>query len=70
MLLRYLAGQFEAGRTYLEMEASQVLAQFHEDVATLRRELVGYDLMARNEETYVLITERLATERASFGESH
>src|SRR3569833_1203268 len=45
VLLRFLATKFETGRAYTEKEVSEVLAHFHEDVATLRRELVGYELM-------------------------
>jgi biotin operon repressor len=41
VILRYLAQQFEPGRTYGEKEVNAILAEFHEDVATLRRELVA-----------------------------
>jgi biotin operon repressor len=41
VILRYLAQQFEPGRTYSEKEVNAILAEFHEDVATLRRELVA-----------------------------
>jgi hypothetical protein len=40
-ILRYLAGQFEVGRTYSEKEVNQILVTYHDDVATLRRELVA-----------------------------
>jgi len=55
VLLRFLSTKFEAGRGYTEKEVSQVLAQYHEDVATLRRELVGYELMTRADGVYRLV---------------
>lgn len=53
VLLRFLSTKFEAGRPYSEKEVSEVLAHYHEDVATLRRELVGYELMTRENGIYV-----------------
>jgi biotin operon repressor len=41
VILRYLAQQFEPGRTYTEKEVNQILVVYHDDVATLRRELVS-----------------------------
>lgn len=41
VILRFLAQQFEPGRTYGEKEVNAMLAEYHEDVATLRRELVA-----------------------------
>lgn len=41
VLLRYLAQQFQPGRTYTEKEVNQLLVTFHDDVCTLRRELVA-----------------------------
>lgn len=55
VLLRFLATKFEAGRAYPEKEVNQILAAFHEDVATLRRELIGYDLMTRENGVYRLV---------------
>jgi len=52
VLLRYLINSFEPGRRYSEKEVSAILAPFHEDVATLRRELVGYDMMTREDGVY------------------
>ncbi len=47
VVLEHLADQLEAGRTYPERELSAVLRRFHDDVATLRRELVGAKLVVR-----------------------
>jgi len=57
VLLRFLSTKFEMGRSYSEKEVSAVLAQYHEDVATLRRELVGYELMSRIDGVYRLVAE-------------
>lgn len=51
-LLRYVAQQFEFGRRYTEKEVNEILRHFHEDTATLRRELIGYTLMARQNGEY------------------
>jgi excisionase family DNA binding protein len=47
VVLEYVASQLEPGRTYRERELNTVLRRFHEDVATLRRELVGAKLVVR-----------------------
>ncbi|GAB4575556.1 MAG: hypothetical protein Kow0077_27610 [Anaerolineae bacterium] len=47
VILRYVVKAFEPGRMYTEKEVNDVLSRFHEDVATLRRELVEQGLMAR-----------------------
>jgi len=52
ILLRWLAGQFESGRTYTEKEVNEILGRYHDDSATLRRELVGYKLLQRERGIY------------------
>lgn len=47
VLLRHAAQAFEPGRRYPEQEVNEILARFHPDTATLRRELVGYGLLHR-----------------------
>jgi len=32
---------------YTEKQVNEILGRFHEDTATLRRELIGFKLMAR-----------------------
>lgn len=46
-ILRYVVRAFEVGKRYSEKRVNEILAQYHEDTATLRRELVGYGLMQR-----------------------
>jgi len=52
VILRWLAERFEHGRTYTEKEVNELLGRYHEDTATLRRELVGYKLLAREHGIY------------------
>ena len=47
VVLRHVAASFEHGRTYSEREMSTALRAFHDDVATLRRELVSAKLFVR-----------------------
>jgi len=46
-VLRHVVAAFEPGRRYSEPHVNRILARFHEDTATLRRELVGSGLMNR-----------------------
>lgn len=47
VILRHIAGVFTPGQKYSEGQVNEVLTKFHEDTASLRRELVGYGLMER-----------------------
>ena len=46
-VLRYVVKSFEPGIRYSEKQINETLSRFHEDTASLRRELVGYKLMER-----------------------
>ena len=56
-VLQRLMQGFEPERTYSEGEVNAVLGRVHDDVATLRRELVGYGFMTRSGSTYRVATE-------------
>lgn len=47
VILRWLADQFEPGRTYTEKEVNETIDRYHEDFATLRRELIMAKLLER-----------------------
>ena len=47
VILRYLIPNFEGGRVYRESEVNDILRAFHEDVATLLREMVATGLLVR-----------------------
>jgi hypothetical protein len=46
-ILRYVVRAFDVGKRYSEKHVNEILSGYHEDTATLRRELVGYKLMER-----------------------
>jgi hypothetical protein len=46
-ILRYVAKSFDQGKRYSEKRVNEILSGYHEDTATLRRELVGAGLMKR-----------------------
>lgn len=52
VILRHIVNSFEMDVRYPEPEVNQILARFHEDTATLRRELVGAGLMERERGEY------------------
>lgn len=47
VILRHIVQVFEPGRRYPEKEVNQILLQFNEDTARLRRHLVDYGFMQR-----------------------
>ena len=46
-ILRHVVKSFDTEKRYSEKHVNEILAGYHEDTATLRRELVGYGLMQR-----------------------
>lgn len=46
-VLRYVVKAFQPGKRYSERKVNEILSRYHEDTASLRRELVGYRLMER-----------------------
>jgi predicted transcriptional regulator len=51
-VLRHLATLFEPGARYGEKQVNEMLARYHEDTATLRRELVDNHLLDRKSGEY------------------
>ena len=54
VVLESLAERLEMGRSYPEKEINAFLKEFHEDYATLRRELIMHQFMYREKEIYEL----------------
>ena len=52
VVLDFLAGQFEPGRTYPEEQVNYTLGRFHADYAALRRYLVEEQLLERRDRFY------------------
>jgi biotin operon repressor len=46
-VLRHIAKDFKPGREYSEKDVNEILARFHEDTASLRREMIEHRLMQR-----------------------
>jgi hypothetical protein len=46
-VLRHVVKSFDVGKRYSEKSVNELLSKYHEDTATLRRELVGAGLMQR-----------------------
>ena len=46
-ILRHVVKVFDVGKRYSEKSVNEILSKYHEDTATLRRELVGAGLMKR-----------------------
>jgi predicted transcriptional regulator len=46
-ILRHVVKSFEMGKRYSEKRVNEILKGYHDDTATLRRELVGFKLMER-----------------------
>jgi DNA-binding transcriptional ArsR family regulator len=57
IVLRRLLERFAPGRSYPELEVNELLREAHDDVATLRRELVDYGFMVRDRGIYRIATE-------------
>jgi hypothetical protein len=57
IVLRWLAERFEDGRRYPEAEVNAIIQRSHWDSATLRRELVGYRMLARENQVYWRLAE-------------
>ena len=57
VILKWLVTQFEVGVSYPERMVNEILKRYHPDCATLRRELVGSQLMQRENGVYWRLTE-------------
>ena len=52
VVLDFLSGQFEPGRTYPEEQVNYLLGRFHPDYAALRRDLVEEEFLERRDGFY------------------
>ena len=57
IILKWLVQKFESERLYSEQELNQIIKPIHVDTATLRRELVGYNMMQRDNSIYQRVPE-------------
>lgn len=52
IVLEEMVKAFEHGRTYTEREVNIILADFHDDFCTLRRDMIGEKLLERDHQIY------------------
>jgi predicted transcriptional regulator len=52
VILQHLVQQFQPGRRYKELEVNEILLRFHEDVFTIRREMIVAGLLERENGVY------------------
>lgn len=52
IVLEEIVKAFEPGREYSEREVNIILADFHDDFCTLRRDMIGEGLMTRDHQLY------------------
>jgi len=52
IVLEEMAKDFEMGKTYDEKEVNLIIAAYHDDFCTIRREMILEGLMARDHQTY------------------
>ncbi len=52
IILEEIVKSFELGRRYTEREVNIILADFHDDFCTLRRDMIGEKLLARDHQIY------------------
>jgi hypothetical protein len=57
IVLKWLARQFQPDRRYREAEVNEIIQRRHWDAATLRREMIGYGMMGRENGIYWLCPE-------------
>lgn len=52
IILEVIAGAFEFNRIYSEREVNIIIADFHDDFCTIRRDMVSEHILARDENGY------------------
>lgn len=52
VILKWLVKKFDIGADYPERSVNEIIKRYHPDCATLRRDLVGYQLMQREQGVY------------------
>ena len=60
VVLRHIVQEFEPERRYSEQEVNQMLVDYHEDVASLRRGMIELGLMQREKGMYWRVREEVA----------
>ena len=56
IILEEIAKAFETGRIYTEREVNIIIADFHDDFCTIRRDMIGEKIMDRENGRYWIVT--------------
>lgn len=54
IVLEEIAKSFEKGRTYTEREVNIIIADYHDDFCTIRRDMISEGILTRDQSTYRL----------------
>ena len=55
IILEEIAKSFEVGKVYTEREVNIIIADFHDDFCTIRRDMISEKIMAREDNKYWLV---------------
>ena len=55
IILEEIAKSFEVGKVYTEREVNAIIADFHDDFCTIRRDMISEKIMARENGKYWLV---------------
>lgn len=55
IVLEKIAESFEPGRTYTEREVNIIIADFHDDFCTIRRDMISEGILERSDAVYRLV---------------
>jgi predicted transcriptional regulator len=58
IVLEKIAESFESGRSYTEKEVNIIIAEFHDDFCTIRREMIGFSIFERQNNIYKLVDKK------------
>ena len=54
IVLEEIARNFEKGRKYMEREVNLIIADYHDDFCTIRRDMISEGILERDKEAYWL----------------
>ncbi|MGH4123437.1 MAG: metalloregulator ArsR/SmtB family transcription factor [Clostridium sp.] len=55
IVLGEIAKEFEVGKAYAEREVNIIIADFHDDFCTIRREMIAFNILQREHNIYRLV---------------
>lgn len=58
IILEEIAKSFQPGRIYTERDVNIIIADFHDDFCTIRRDMIGEKIMERKNGSYWLVTDQ------------